>query len=67
MNRFALLKLVIAAVGIAIWGYGARADIAPVRLAGMIVIAVAVLLRLLPGSLRARIEGRGDQPARDDS
>ncbi|MDE3127185.1 MAG: hypothetical protein KGL38_04215 [Gemmatimonadota bacterium] len=67
MPRLALIKLVVAAVGVAVWGYGARADLAAVRLAGMILIAVALLLRLLPASLRARIEGRPTTPAGHDS
>src|SRR5487761_2296043 len=56
MNRLALIKLLVAAAGIMTWGYGARLDNERVRLAGMIVIAVAVALRLLPARVRARIE-----------
>ena len=58
MTRVALLKLAVAAVGFVVWAYGARIDSSPLRLAGMIVIAVAVALRLLPATLRDRIDGR---------
>jgi hypothetical protein len=67
MHRLALLKLAVAALGLAVWGYGARADIGSVRLAGMVIIGVAVLLRLLPASVRARIEGRQHEPNRNKS
>lgn len=58
MTRMALLKLAVAAAGFVLWAYGARIDSQDVRLAGMIVMAVAVALRLLPASLRDRIDGR---------
>jgi len=48
----------VAAVGFVVWAYGARIDSSPTRVAGMIVIAVAVALRLLPATLRDRIDGR---------
>lgn len=67
MYRLTLIKLAIAAIGVAVWGYGARADVASVRLAGMIVIGVALLLRLLPASLRDRIDGRPHRPTGADS
>lgn len=58
MNRLALIKLAVAAMGIVVWGYGARVDDAHIRLAGMITLGVAVALRFLPRSVRNRIEGR---------
>ncbi len=60
MTRLALIKVALAAVGILVWGYGTRIDNAQLRLAGMIVLVVAVALRLLPRSLRDRIDGRHD-------
>jgi len=60
LTRLALIKVALAAVGIVVWGYGTRIDSAHLRLAGMIVLVVAVALRLLPRSLRDRIEGRRD-------
>ncbi len=67
MTRLALIKLVVAAVGLMIWGYGARIDDERTRLAGMIVIGVAVLLRWLPARVRARIEGDRPEASRDKS
>ncbi|MGH7667922.1 MAG: hypothetical protein ACRENQ_00385 [Gemmatimonadaceae bacterium] len=61
MSRVALIKVVLAAAGIVVWGYGTRTDNAHLRLAGMIVLVVAVALRLLPRSLRNRIDGRRDE------
>lgn len=58
MNRLAVIKLSIAAVGIVVFGYGVRVDDQHLRLAGMIVIAAAVALRLLPRSIQDRIDGR---------
>ena len=60
MTRLALIKVALAAVGIVVWGYGARIDNAHLRLAGMGVLVVAVALRLLPRSVRDRIDGRRD-------
>jgi hypothetical protein len=60
MNRLALIKLSIAAIGIVVWGYGTRIDDEHIRLAGMIVLVVAVAMRLLPRGLRRRIDGTTD-------
>ncbi|HEX8726503.1 MAG TPA: hypothetical protein VF737_14035 [Gemmatimonadaceae bacterium] len=60
MTRLALLKLALGAVGVAVWGYGTRIDDTRFRLAGMIILAVAVALRLLPRAWRDRIDGRHD-------
>lgn len=67
MTRLALIKLTVAAGGLMIWGYGARIDDERMRLAGMIVIGVAVLLRWLPAGVRARIEGDRPEASRDKS
>lgn len=63
MSRLALIKLVLAGVGIVIWGYGTRIGSAHLRLAGMGMLVVAVAFRLLPRSLRDRIDGRRDDPS----
>ena len=57
MSRFTTLRLVIAAAGIALFGYGARVDQERTRLAGMIITAIALALRLLPASVKTRIDG----------
>ncbi|HEU4988339.1 MAG: hypothetical protein KGL93_02235 [Gemmatimonadota bacterium] len=63
MNRLALVKLGLGAIGVVVWGYGARTDDPRVRLAGMIVLGIAVALRLLPRAVRDRLEGRHRAPA----
>ena len=61
MTRLALIKLALGALGVVVWGYGTRIDDERVRLAGMIILAVAVALRLLPRAWRDRIDGRRDE------
>jgi hypothetical protein len=56
MTRLTALRLAIAACGIALFGWGARADEGRVRLAGIVVIALALALRLLPASVKQRID-----------
>ena len=41
-------RLVLMAIGIVVWGYGYRVDAPQTRMAGMIVLAIALALRLLP-------------------
>jgi hypothetical protein len=57
VNRLSLVKLALAAIGVAVWGYGYRADVGRFRIAGMIILGVAVALRFLPGFVRDRIDG----------
>jgi hypothetical protein len=35
-------------IGVIVWGYGQRADLPRVRLAGMGILAAALLLRFVP-------------------
>lgn len=48
MNRLLTGRLVLVAVGIVVWGYGHRADLARTRLAGIAILAVSLLLRFIP-------------------
>jgi chromate transport protein ChrA len=48
MNRIILTRVVLAAVGIAVWGYGQRIDDPNVRWSGIAVLAVSLLLRFAP-------------------
>lgn len=53
MNRFdarqlILLRIILGAVGVAVWGYGYRTDDANLRLAGMMILVVTLLLRWVP-------------------
>ncbi len=65
MKRLALIKLVLAAIGVVVWGYGARVDDAAFRLAGMIILGIAVLLRFLPASRRERRRESDAGPEQD--
>ena len=48
MSRIVWARLVLAVVGVAVWGYGQRADLADVRLAGIGILAVSLILRFVP-------------------
>ena len=48
MNRILLARIVLAAIGIVVWGYGQRADLPQTRLAGIGILAVALILRFTP-------------------
>jgi hypothetical protein len=48
MRRLLLARTILALVGVLIWFYGYRVDDANIRLAGIIVLAVALLLRFVP-------------------
>jgi hypothetical protein len=48
MKRLLLARTVLAAIGVAVWGYGYRADLPRTRLVGIVILAVALLLRFAP-------------------
>jgi len=48
MKRLNAVRTVVALVGVAVWGYGYRFDLANVRLAGIGILAVALVLRFVP-------------------
>jgi hypothetical protein len=48
MRRLLLLRTVLALIGVAVWGWGYRTDDAQARLAGIIILAVTLLLRFVP-------------------
>jgi hypothetical protein len=48
MRRLVLARTVLALIGVAVWGYGYRADLADIRLAAIGILAVALLLRFVP-------------------
>lgn len=49
MKRQLLARTILGAIGVAVWGYGYRADLERTRLAGMAILVVAVVLRFAPG------------------
>jgi len=53
MNRFDLrqllmLRIILGAIGVAIWGYGYRTDDPNIRLVGMAVLVAVLLMRWVP-------------------
>ena len=48
MKRLLLLRTLLAATGVAVWGWGYRTDAPDARWIGIALLAVALLLRFLP-------------------
>ena len=48
MTRLPLARLVVAALGVAVWGYGYRLDDGTIRVVGIMLLLTALLLRFLP-------------------
>ena len=51
MNRLTTAKVVLAVVGLIVFGIGIARDISQVRIAGIIIVGIGVMLRFF---------GRGD-------
>ena len=49
MRRLLLARTVLLAIGVIVWGYGYRVDDPNVRVAAIGILAVALLLRFVPG------------------
>lgn len=43
-----LARTILGAIGVVVWGYGYRYDVAGTRLAAMAILAIALLLRFVP-------------------
>ena len=48
MKHLLLARTILAAIGVVVWGYGYRYDVAGTRLAAMGILLVALLLRFVP-------------------
>ena len=48
MTRLITARIVLTLIGVAVWGYGQRTDNPQTRLAGILVLAIALLLRFAP-------------------
>ena len=57
MTRLITARIVLTLIGVAVWGYGQRTDNSQTRLAGILVLSIALLLRFAPKRWFA-----GDQP-----
>lgn len=47
-RQLILLRIILGAIGVAVWGYGYRVDDPNVRLAGMAILVVVLLMRWIP-------------------
>jgi hypothetical protein len=47
VDRLTGMRLAIAITGVAVWGYGYASDNGGVRMAGIIILAISLLLRFL--------------------
>ena len=50
MTRVMQARIAFAIIGIAIWGYGVAVDHDRLRLVGIILLAISLALRFLPGN-----------------
>jgi hypothetical protein len=48
MTRLLITRVVLTLIGIGVWGYGQRTEQPQVRIAGMAVLAIALLMRFVP-------------------
>jgi chromate transport protein ChrA len=48
MTRLIITRIVVTLIGIAVWGYGQRTEQPQVRIVGMVILAIALLLRFAP-------------------
>ncbi len=49
-RQLILLRIILGAIGVAVWGYGYRVDDPNIRLAGMVILVVVLLMRWVPKS-----------------
>jgi len=47
-RQLVLLRIILGAIGVAVWGYGYRTDDPNIRLAGMTILVVVLLMRWMP-------------------
>lgn len=59
LRQLILLRIILGAIGVAVWGYGYRADDSNIRLGGMAILVVVLLMRWIPKSWLG-----GDEPQR---
>ena len=48
MTRLLITRVVLTLIGVGVWGYGQRMEQPQMRVAGMAILAVALLLRFAP-------------------
>lgn len=52
MSRFLQVRVAVALIGVAVWGFGLLRDDERVRLVGIAVLALSLVLRFVPGRFR---------------
>jgi hypothetical protein len=59
LRQLLMLRVILGAIGVAIWGYGYRTDDPGIRLVGMALLVLVLLMRWVPKSWLG-----GDDPPR---
>jgi len=59
VQQLIMLRIILGAIGVAVWGYGYRTGDPNVRLVGMAILVVVLLMRWIPGRWLG-----GDNPPR---
>lgn len=47
MTRMIMIRLALVVAGVVVWGYAYQADSARLRIAGMVLLVIALLLRFV--------------------
>ena len=50
LRQLTMLRIILGAIGVAIWGFGYRTDDANIRLVAMAILVVVLLMRWVPRS-----------------
>ena len=50
MRQLIMLRIILGAIGVAVWGYGYRVDDPNIRLVAMAILVVVLLMRWIPKS-----------------
>ena len=58
MTRFMLVRIVLAVIGVLVWGYGVARDDSTVRIVGISILALTLVLRFAP----RRVQRDDDPP-----
>ena len=48
MTRYLTARVIVTLVGVGVWGYGQHENLPGVRMGGIVILAVALLMRFAP-------------------
>ncbi len=48
MTRYLTARIVVTLLGVGVWGYGQRNELSQLRVAGMLILGVALAMRFAP-------------------